>query len=240
MVDYPHRDDVSAGLHKFARHSVFTGRGPEAGALDAADLYAIERGHVHVINRPQFERERFAGVRAGNINRPPEPDRAVVTRQSRCLVESRKFHSLPLGIVKHICEPLADHARIIGIELRAPCGHLWCPAWFGFRFVFFDHLFWQRVEQLVFVQAGQFEFGVVDEFYRSVMHGLRRAGMNLESYFSGQFTFGIFYRDAQGAVDGRPNLVPNCQYFVAVPVISFHGLGGPVVPVEFATPMLMV
>jgi hypothetical protein len=83
-------------------------------------------------------------------------------------------------------------------------------------------------------------FEAVDEFYRAVMHGLRRAGMNLESYFSGQLAFGIFYRDAQGAVDGRPNLVPDRQYFVAVPVISFNGLGGPVVPVQFAAAVFVV
>ena len=240
MINHAHSDYVSAGLHKFARHSVFTGRGPEAGSLDAADLYAIEPGHVHVINRPQLERERFAGVPAGNLNRPPEPDRAVVTRQSRCLVESRKPHRVPLGIVKRGREPLADHAAIVGIELRAPRSHLWRPARLGLRFAFFHHLFRQRVEQLFFVQAGQFEFGVVDEFHRAVPRGLRRAAMDLESYFPGQLALGIVYCDAQGAVDGRPNPVFDRQYFVAVPVASFHGLGGPVVPVQLAAPVLMV
>ena len=142
MVDDPHRDDVATGFHEFSRHSVFTRRSPVAGMLDAADLYAIEPGHVHVINRPQFERARFSGVRVGNLNCPPKPHSAVVTRQSLGLVESRKLHRLPLGIVKHGREPLANHAGIVGIKLRAPRGHLWGPARFGLRFAFFDHLFW--------------------------------------------------------------------------------------------------
>ena len=43
MINHAHSDYVSAGLHKFARHSVFTGRGPEAGSLDAADAVAMLR-----------------------------------------------------------------------------------------------------------------------------------------------------------------------------------------------------
>ena len=97
-VRHPHRDGVGAGPDQFARNFVDARHTPVVRSRSAggADLFAVEKGFVAVIDRAEGERQLLAGPLRRNRDGAAIPENPIEIGGGR----TRHFLALPAGVVK--------------------------------------------------------------------------------------------------------------------------------------------
>ena len=202
---------------------------------------AVDPGDVHVVDLTEVQDRLRFGLLGGQFDGFAKPHHAIVAGQPGVFKMTGNLHGFPLVVIKCRFGPsFALGARINCHDQSRPVrqwtgDRLWGSGLRGLRL-----LFRQGGEQLLLGLLLERNLRVVDQSWVAIEHGLGGTAMNLEGYLARKFALGVFQGHAQLAVDGSPYLVPDCKDFIAVPLAGLDRSSGVVVPIQLATPVLVV